>query len=266
MRLTFIGLSSFIIENEAGYRILIDPFNPSPQWTLGPDFPREFRDAPFGANIVLMSEPDADHAYAPGGWLQHAPSTSPDSNPFPGLNLRGTVVYEYNGDVNIAWHYTVDGYRLAHFGDNSHVLTADQLAEIGSPDIVFMAPPKADGSKLPAAVDIIRKNIALLKPKMVIFTHHLAPNGLPAVEDTSSLRTFFQEYFSKYASTNTGYKGAGSFMELCYCLENAVVLGKEMRFAISTEPTIEIDKTMLADANSLPKAILFTSMLAKESF
>ena len=73
MRITYIGLSCFMIENNAGFRILVDPFNNAPEWSLGLEFPAEFNGQPFGANIVLMTEPDADHAYAPGDWLQNAP-------------------------------------------------------------------------------------------------------------------------------------------------------------------------------------------------
>src|SRR3990167_1816630 len=144
MKIHHIGLSCFLIKNKQGFRILVDPFNDAPEWRLGPLFPAEFQGKPFGANIVLMSEPDADHAYAPGDWLQKAPVTAPGSDPFPDLNLRGTIVHEYNGDVNIAWHYTVDGLRLAHFADNAHVLTDEQLKEIGAPDIIFISPPKTE--------------------------------------------------------------------------------------------------------------------------
>src|SRR6185369_14029047 len=123
MTITYIGLSCFLVENEQGFRILVDPFNDDPEWILGPRFPKEFRGEPLGANIVLMSEPDADHAYAPGDWLAYAPKTKPNSNPFPDLNLRGRVVYEWNGDLNIAYSYTIDGVRCTHLADNAHVLT-----------------------------------------------------------------------------------------------------------------------------------------------
>jgi len=180
MKINFIGLSSFLIENKNGFRVLVDPFNDAPEWQLGLNFPKEFQGKPSGANIVLMSEPDADHAYAPGDWLQHAPETKPNSNPFPNLDLRGTIVYEHNGDLNIAWHYNVDGLRLAHFADNSHILTEEQINEIGSPDIIFISPPKTADRK---ANEVVRKNIKLLKPRIVFWTHHLAPKNLPAETD-----------------------------------------------------------------------------------
>lgn len=259
MKIYYIGLSCFLIENENGFLILVDPFNDAPEWILGPSFPKEFQGKPFGANIVLMSEPDADHAYAPGNWLQNAPKTKPNSNPFPNLDLRGTVVYEYNGDVNVAWHYTVDGLRLAHFGDNSHILTKEQLNEIGAPDIIFMSPPKTEDKK---ALEVTRKNIELLKPKIVIWAHHITPKNLPKDDNTENLRKFFVDYFKNNASTNVGYKDEKSFMELCYILENAIELNKEYSGIVVDEPLLKIDDELLSKSKNKPVSILFKSMLA----
>jgi L-ascorbate metabolism protein UlaG (beta-lactamase superfamily) len=258
----YIGLSSFLIENEQGFRILVDPFNDAPEWRLGPIFPTEFKGRPFGANIVLMSEPDADHAYAPGGWLQHAPATAVNSNPFPGLDLRGTVVYEHQGDVNIAWHYTVDGLRLAHFADHCHVLTAEQLSELGTPDIIFLAPPKVQGE---AAKEAVRENIRLLSPQVVIWAHHLAPRTLPKSDDPEILQTFFRRYFEENASTNQGYTDETSFMSLCTVLENAIALNHEYVGQTLIDPVLEVNDALLARGGDRPLSILFRAMLARSA-
>ncbi len=263
MKIHFIGLSSFLIENKRGYRVLVDPFNNAPEWSLGPKFPGTFKGKPFGANVVLMSEPDADHAYAPGGWLQNAPMTKPNSNPFPKMDLRGTIVYEYNGDVNIAWHYTIDGLRLAHFADNSHVLTKQQVSEFGHVDIIFVAAPKAEGSKFPESLDEIQKNIALLKPKIVIWAHHIVPEGMPKMNDSKKLRLFFQTYFEKYARTNKGYDDTDSFMEICYCLENAALMNSELQAIELSKTSIEITPQLLKQAKKKPIGILFKKMIAR---
>jgi hypothetical protein len=259
MKIHYIGLSSFLIENQQGFRILVDPFNDSPEWQLGPNFPKEFQGMPFGTNIVLMSEPDADHAYAPGDWLQNAPETKPNSNPFPNLNLRGTVVYEYNGDVNIAWHYTVDGLRLAHFADHSHILTDEQLKEIGTPDIIFISPPKTENKE---ANEVVRKNIEFLKPKIIFWAHHLAPKNLPKENEPEILRKFFVKYFKDNASTNKGYSGEKSFLELCFVLENAIILNKEYFGITLDESSLEINDKILEQAKNGPVSFLFRSMLA----
>ena len=257
MNIHFIGLSCFLIENKNGFRILVDPFNDAPEWKLGPSFPKTFRGKPFGTNLVLMSEPDADHAYAPGDWMRYAPATKPKSVPFPKLDLRGTIIHEHNGDLNIAWHYTIDGMRLAHFADLAHALNKDQLKELGTPDIIFLSPPKVSNKE---SLEIVRKNIAALKPKHIIWAHHLAPAGLPKTNTVDTLRKYFVDYFKKNASTNAGYKNPQSFMELCSVLENAILLNAEYNGIETLKTMIEISKSTLSKKK--PQSILFRSMIA----
>jgi len=259
MQIHFLGLSSFLIENAQGFRIVIDPYNDSPTWTLGPTFPKTFQGKPFGANLVLSSEPDADHSCSPGDWLSFAPPTKPNSNPFPNLDLRGTVIYEWNGDLNIAWHYTVDGIRLAHFADNAHLLTDEQLAEIGTPDIIFISPPKTENKE---ANEVVRQNIDRLKPKGIFWTHHIVPSDLPQTNDSEVLRPYFQSYFKRYANTNHSYVGEKSFMELCYVFEHAITLNQEYDGVDLTTPSILIDQQTLDTLSNKPKGYLFRSMLA----
>ena len=261
MQIHFLGLSSFLIENTQGFRILIDPFNDSPGWSLGPTFPKEFQGKPFGANLVLSSEPDADHSYSPGDWLQFAPETKPNSNPFPNLDLRGTVIYEWNGDLNIAWHYTIDGIRLAHFADNAHLLTDEQLSKIGTPDIIFISPPKTENKE---ANEVVRQNIARLKPKCIFWAHHIAPSDLPETSDSETLRMYFANYFRMNANTSKHYQGEKSFMELCYVFEHAILLNQEYGGVELNVTQIEISQTTLNQTNK-PHAFLFRKMVSKST-
>lgn len=259
MRINYFGLSCFLIENETGHRIIVDPFSDEPEWSLGPRFPAKFNGKPFGTNIVLMSEPDADHSCAPGGWLQTAPETKPNSDPFPGLDLKGTIIYEWNGDLNIAWHYTIDGLRLAHFGDNAHLLTDAQLAELGRPDIVFMSPPKVASD---AGIQMTKDNLKALAPKLIIWAHHVAPEGMPDVTDVEARNAFLEKYFSERASSNKNYKGEGSFRALYDMIDAALEINKEYESEIRDDTVLEITDDMLRSAAEKPKTILFTRMVA----
>ncbi len=259
MKINFIGLSCFLIENAAGYRILVDPFEDSPEWTLGPLFPNEFNGRPFGTNLLLISETDADHARAPHGWQQNAPEVKPNSNPFPGLDLRGTLVHEWNGEACIAWHYTVDGIRLAHFSDHSHLLTEDQLKEFGNPDIIFYPIPKISWDHQ-ESFDVVRENIRKLNPKLVVWAHHVAPKNMPSIDDRDTLRRFFLQYFKENASTNQGYQGEGSYMNLCDMVESAYHLTKEYEGQIVESPVFELDHQALQKYKK-PTPIFFTSMI-----
>jgi L-ascorbate metabolism protein UlaG (beta-lactamase superfamily) len=259
MKIHYIGLSSFLIENNAGYRILIDPFNNAPEWSLGLSFPDTFEGNSFGSNLVLMSEPDADHSYAPGDWLEKAPPTKPNSNPFPDINIRGTVVHEWNGDLNIAWQYTVDGIRLTHLADNAHPLTAQQLQEIGKPDILFISASKAKGN---VDGDITRKNIQAVAPKIVIWAHYIALPNMPDTENAEELRGFFKQFFKENASMSKHYKGEDSFIELCYILENAMQHNKEYNGTVLDEASFSISLEELQTMENM-KTILFRKMLAR---
>ncbi len=259
MKINFVGLSSFLIENNTGYRILIDPFNNAPEWSLGLSFPDTFEEKPLGANIVFMSEPDADHAYAPGDWLEKAPHTEPNSNPFPNINIRGTIVYEWNGDLNIAWHYTVDGIRMAHLADNAHPLTEQQLQDIGKPDILFISASKAKENE---DGDITRKNVEALAPKMVIWTHHIVPPNLPDTENVEEFRAFFRQFFKENASMSKHYNGEDSFMELCYILKNAMEHNKEYNGTVLDETSFSVTLEELQTMDTM-KSVLFKKMLAQ---
>lgn len=259
MKIHFIALSCFLIENSEGFSIVVDPFEDSPEWTLGPIFPKEFKGKLFGTNLTLFSETDADHARAPHEWQQNAPIVRPEVNPFPNLNLRGTLIHEWNGEACIAWHYTIDGIRLAHFSDHAHKLNEEQLSEIGNPDIVFYPLPKVSWDEQ-EAFDFIREDIRKLNPKIVIWAHHIAPKNMPSVEDNESLRTFFIQYFKDNASTNKHYRGEESFMELCNMITSGNNITKEYGGLLKETPIFEIDReTLKTYQQSTP--IFFTRMI-----
>ncbi len=260
MKINFVGLSCFLVENAAGYRILVDPFDDSPDWILGPLFPKEFNGKPFGTNLLLVSETDSDHTRDVAGFQQNAPQIAVNRNPFPNLDLRGTVVYEFNGEPCIAWHYTVDGIRLAHFSDHAHILNEDQLKELGHPDIIFYPLPKVEWEQQ-EFIDIVRENIRKLNPKLVIWAHHITPKHMPSFDDTDALRKFFVQYFVQNTSTSKLYKGEGSFMQLCWMLESGLQLTREYNGHIIDSTVFEIDQASLQQYKQ-PTPILFTQMLA----
>lgn len=127
MKITSVGLSSFLIENENGESVLLDPYNDNSNFFLGLHFPKYIK-----ADIVLVSHPDEDHSYLRHHMLrQRRPSKEEDPETdvtiLPDLHLTGHLVREWNGDINIAYAFTIDGIRLIHLADNSHTLTKRQL-------------------------------------------------------------------------------------------------------------------------------------------
>lgn len=261
MKVHFIGLSCFLIENNNGFRIVVDPFNDTHEWRLGPIFPTQFSGKPFGTNLVLVSEPDSDHSYISSEWLKNAPKTRPNSNPFPNLDVKGTIIYEYNGDLNIAWHYKIDGIHVAHFADNAHLLTNSQLREIGNPEVIFISPPKVRWGN-DKSLNILRRNISTLKPRIVFWSHYIPLDNQENL-DSEALRNKFREYIRQNASSNRHYHGENSFIELSYILENAIRLNAEYSGIIIDGPSIEIRSKLLFQDKDKPLTILFQKMLSR---
>lgn len=186
MKITFIGLSCFLIENDQGDKLLIDPYNDSPEFYLGLRFPTDIK-----ADLFLVSHPDEDHSYLKSEWIHkrrasNEHDTSDGVSLFPHLDLKGTLVKEWNGDLNIAWSFTIDGIRFLHLADNSHLLVEDQLKEIGPVDIVFISPPKREGT-------FHLENIKLLHPKIVIPSHYIPPSDLSENASRNEVEAYIEK-------------------------------------------------------------------------
>lgn len=166
MKITFIGLSCFMLENKQGDRLLLEPYYGDSQFGLGIRFPEDLQ-----ADVFLVSHPDEDHSFLRHSMLRqrrnsHDQDVHQDVDVFPDFNLRGTFVREWNGDPCIAFSFTIDGMRCIHLADNAHVLSKRQVDEIGEIDVLFVPMPKGD---LRVAVDIIKQ----LKPKLAIPAHYI---------------------------------------------------------------------------------------------
>lgn len=256
MRLTFIGLSCFLFENQAGFRLVIDPFEDAPEWSLGPKFPELLDSKPFGSNLVLFSESDPDHSRRTFEWQQNAPEVIPGQNPFPGINLRGVVLQEYSGEPCIGWSFTIDNIRFLHLSDMPYPLTANQIEEIGQIDIVFISPPKTHPENMQAR-NFIHSIIEAMKPKMIIWSHHIAPRGIDT-SNRGSLRSFFIKYLAENASSNLNYEDESSFIELSNILENALILNDEFQGTVINSHTIELTEDIIQQKQKQP--ILFAEM------
>jgi L-ascorbate metabolism protein UlaG (beta-lactamase superfamily) len=163
MKVTFLGLSCFLIESKNSSRLLIDPYNDSPQFSLGIKLPDNLQ-----SDLFLVSHPDEDHSCLKSSWTRKDFDAT-----FPHFRLTGTLVREFGRDLNIAYAFTIDGVRFLHLADNAWDLTQEQIDEIGPVDILFISPPKVSGS-----LSYIT-NIKKLNPRLVILSHHIPPTNVP---------------------------------------------------------------------------------------
>ena len=163
MKITFVGLSSYLIEDSKGGRLLIDLFRDEPEYSFGLTLPSTLK-----ADIFLASHADADHSNLDEKYTEHFKKTDEkndvDIKIFPDLDLKGSLVREWNGDLCFAYHFTVDGFRCLHLADNSHPLTNKQISDFGKIDILFISMPKSRSDIVETELDIINK----LKPSIII--------------------------------------------------------------------------------------------------
>lgn len=166
MKITFVGMSSYLIEDKLGGRLLIDLFKDAPEYSFGLTLPKKLY-----ADVFLASHADADHSHLDERFTKHKRNIlekhEADIDIFPNFDLRGTLVKEWNGDLCIAYHFTVDGFRCLHLSDNSHPLTEEQIAEFGQIDILFLPMPKSKSNVINTELEIIK----ILKPKIIIPAH-----------------------------------------------------------------------------------------------
>ena len=186
MKLTWLGHACFLVE-EAGYRILLDPYTGvegyPPLWqTAGrsgaliegvldgpPDEPR------IPVHKILCSHGHFDHCAAdqarllpetPGPFALRAVETFHDDQ---GGTLRGT---------NTIHVLSAGGVTVAHLGDLGHRLSPEQIAAVGTPDVLLVPV----GGVYTVDAREAKAVCETLNPRCVIPMHYRhAPYGLPNV-------------------------------------------------------------------------------------
>jgi L-ascorbate metabolism protein UlaG (beta-lactamase superfamily) len=142
VNIEYIAHAAFIITSSSGDRVLIDPYG-SRVW-IGYDYP-----AGIESDAVLITHPHYDHD---GGvsrghdapWSESATELREPGSYSVGdikiLGVAGKHADPYGkefGQTNTIWVLEIDGFRIAHIGDNGPVFDK-AAAEIGNVDILMM--------------------------------------------------------------------------------------------------------------------------------
>lgn len=132
MQLTWLGHSCFIIESEAGTRIMTDPPSSSTGYSIKPQ----------KVDAVSSSHDHSDHnnfELAPGARriteLGKTAVGDIEIEGFPSLhdNMGGA-----KRGKNTMYKFTVDGVRILHAGDLGQMPDADEIASIGKVDVLLV--------------------------------------------------------------------------------------------------------------------------------
>ena len=124
MTITWLGHSCFILES-GGFRVLLDPYKEV----------RGLADIETEADAVYCSHGHFDHAYT-----EKVRLTSGKQNPFAVHEV--SVFHDgQNGALrgpNTIRKFTAEGISVAHMGDLGHLLSPEQLAELGPCDAALI--------------------------------------------------------------------------------------------------------------------------------
>jgi L-ascorbate metabolism protein UlaG (beta-lactamase superfamily) len=167
MKIQWFGQSCFCVTAKNGTKIVTDPYSKKFGKLAG------FRLPELDANIVTVSHDHDDHNNVgaikgdfvhlkdPGAFLQED------------IGIKG--VQTFHDDVagkkrgkNIVYNFRIDGLNVCHCGDLGHLLSPEQIKEIGNVDILLL--PMGGRAVLDAsgATEVMKQ----LNPTIVIPMHY----------------------------------------------------------------------------------------------
>jgi L-ascorbate metabolism protein UlaG (beta-lactamase superfamily) len=160
--ITWLGLSCFRIRGNQAV-IITDPFPPGLGYTLGKQT----------ADIVTISHPHDSHSYDQGINGEHRLVKGPGEYEISGVLILGISTFHdsvkgQSRGKNTIYLMEIDGVNVLHLGDLGHVLSDEQVEEIGNVDVLLLPVGGVTTINAAMAAEVIRK----LEPKVVIPMHY----------------------------------------------------------------------------------------------
>jgi len=162
MEISWLGHSCFRIRGSQA-TVITDPYSPDLGYSLGK--PK--------AHIVTVSHQHPGHSYVQGIGGGPKLITGPGEYEISGLLIIGMATF-HDGDKgnqrgkNTVYLMEIDEVSLCHLGDLGHMLTAEQVEELGSVDILLIPVGGVSTIGAPVAAEMARR----LEPKVVIPMHY----------------------------------------------------------------------------------------------
>jgi L-ascorbate metabolism protein UlaG (beta-lactamase superfamily) len=133
MKIKWLGHASFLITAEDGTKIITDPYKTSEGLKYG-----EIRET---ADIVTVSHDHGDHNNVKA--VQGRPQIVRDSSVVKGINFKAIkTTHDDKGGRerggNTVFCFEVDRVRVCHLGDIGHLLTDNQVVEIGKVHVLLV--------------------------------------------------------------------------------------------------------------------------------
>ncbi|MFZ5989959.1 MAG: MBL fold metallo-hydrolase [Bacillota bacterium] len=165
MKIKWFGHACFLITSESGIKIVTDPFDS----TVG------YKVHELEADIVSTSHDHFDHNNIDAVKAAMHVKGSGKIN-IKGIEITGVATFhdEYEGEKrgrNTVFKFRVDGLNICHLGDLGHILTRDQLREIGDVDVLLVPVGGTYTIDFRGAVEVMK----LIKPVVTIPMHFKTP-------------------------------------------------------------------------------------------
>jgi L-ascorbate metabolism protein UlaG (beta-lactamase superfamily) len=173
--LTWWGQSTFVLKTSTGLNALLDPTSPGTGYSIPPQT---------GIDLITVSHEHSDHNavnLAAGSPLVLRGLAGNDwakiDQTVKGVRVRTVGVYHDDAQgskrgKNAIFVFDVDGLRLAHLGDLGHLLSLEQIKDIGPVDVVLIPVGGYYTIDAKAAVEVVSQ----LNPKVVIPMHYKTPD------------------------------------------------------------------------------------------
>lgn len=162
MEISWLGHSCFRIRGSQA-TIITDPYSPDVGYSLGK--PK--------ARIVTVSHQHLGHSCVQGVGGDPKLITGPGEYEISGVLIIGIATFHdaENGSQrgkNTVYLMEMDEVSLCHLGDLGHMLTAEQIEELGNVDILLVPVGGVSTIDAPVAAELARQ----LEPKVVIPMHY----------------------------------------------------------------------------------------------
>ncbi|AFA50095.1 MBL fold metallo-hydrolase [Acetobacterium woodii] len=163
MKIKWFGQSCFRLTSENGIKIVMDPYANM----LGYKLPE------IDANIVTTSHDHSDHnnVDAVKGDFVHIKDPgvfSPKGIGIKGIQTFHDNVFGAKKGNNIIYTFMIDGINICHCGDLGHLLSLEQINQIGKVDILLLPIGGRVTLDANSAVEVMKQ----LNPAVVIPMHY----------------------------------------------------------------------------------------------
>jgi L-ascorbate metabolism protein UlaG (beta-lactamase superfamily) len=162
MEITWLGHSCFRLKGSQA-TVITDPYPPDLGYSLGKQT----------ARIVTVSHQHAGHSYVGGIGGEPKVIKGPGEYEIGGILVIGLPTF-HDGDggkqrgKNIVYLIEVDEVAICHLGDLGHVLTTQQVEEIGNVDVLLVPVGGVSTINASMAAEVVRQ----LEPKIVVPMHY----------------------------------------------------------------------------------------------